>query len=641
VEGYDEQIFNIFAFLSDKSNILTALRTAGKQFYNPEDDFNQIAYTGYTVNTDGSKGSDGEWTAKELNNMTQAQRNFIAIQGTTSIYKEDYFNTMFYRTYIGYPVQQDSSGNYQTPSYQLPCYYMKHFLPVYVSPYPYSQGRSAVIIAKYYEGAFFNGSIRCNNTLLPYVSVAILDDYGLPHDNTFTDENGSFNLLSPGGNITLQLTYANEVLLKMIRFNNTNNILYSPVTDAEAMRLNGSKYVRNFNISVNLSTLEGFVYQDSNNNDSYEPTIDTPLSGIAIELNDYYFGRSVQPVKTDLQGHYIFHNLYPSKYNISAAENEYALLNREPINIVPDHNFYNISKPKLAEVKGVVYTDNNDDNKYTAGEEARDVQIQLTYTKLNGTQKQVTNATTDATGTYSFASLIPGEYTLNATRQNISTGYLDYLTKQTITLTANKTSWVNISLTYAPVLISGYTLHNTTKIPNIPVTFTPDTSVKNNTAIQISATSDAQGIYSAKLIPGTYNVTVQKTDAGTTVYTFSHKLNISIGEGTASYNFALTKVSVTVSGGTKYNGIGKANMTILFSKALQFTNNTAETKRIKTDNNGTYTTELTPGLYNVSVEEIVNESGLNITYTGTAYITLKFGESPRILDIVLTREQSL
>jgi dolichyl-diphosphooligosaccharide--protein glycosyltransferase len=641
VEGYDEQIFNIFAFLGDKSNILTALKTAGKQFYNPEDDFIQVIYTGYTVNTDGTKGSDGQWTAKELNNMTQAQRNYIAITGTSSVYKKDYFNTMFYRTYIGYPAQQDSSGNYQTPSQQIPCYSMRHFIPVYVSPYPYSQSRRAVVIAKYYEGAFFNGSVSCNNTPLPYVSVAILDDYGFPHDYVFTDENGSFNLLSPGGNITLLFSYANDVLLKKITFNNTNNTLYSPVTDAEAMRLNGSKYSRNFNISVNLSTQDGFVYQDNNNNGSYEPTIDTPLSGVTIELNDYYFGRPVQPVKTDLQGHYIFRNLYPSKYNISAVENEYTLLNKKGINIEPGNNSYNISKPKLAEVKGVVYIDSNGDKKYTTGEEASDVQIQLTYTKLNNTQKLVNTTTTGTTGTYSFPSLIPGVYSLNATKQNTSTGNLIYLTKQTVTLTANKTSWVNISLTYAPVIISGYTTNNSINIASIPVTFSPDKSVINNTATQISVTSDVQGLYTAKLTPGTYNVTVQKTETGTTVYTFADKLIVSIGEGTASYNIALTKVSVTVSGSTTYNGVGKTNITILFSKDLRITNNTAVSKNVKSDSNGSYTIELTPGSYNVSVAEVVNESGQNITYTGNAgQIILTSGDAPRVLNILLTREQS-
>ena len=642
VEGYDEQIFNIFAFLGDKSNVLTALRTAGKQFHNPEDDFIQVIYTGYSVNTDGSQGPDGQWTAKELNDMPQEQRNRIAVTGTTTVNKEDYFNTMFYRTYIGTPPQQDQNGYYQTPQQQIPCYALRHFIPVYVSPYPYyGQGRSAVVIAKYYEGAFFNGSISCNNTPLPYVTVAILDDYGFPHDNMATDENGSFNLLAPGGNITLLFTYANEVLLKKITFNNTNTTLYSPVTDAEAMRLNGSRYSRNFNINVNLSTLEGFVYQDNNNNRSYEPAIDTPLSGITIELNDYYFGRPVQPVKTDLQGHYIFRNLYPSKYNISAVENEYTLLNREPINIEPANNLYNISKPKLAEVKGVVYSDSNGDKKYTTGEEASDVQIQLTYTKLDDTIKPVTTTTTGTAGTYSFPSLIPGLYTLNATKQNTSTGHLDYVTEQTVTLTANKTSWINISLAYAPVVVSGYTTYNTIKIANIPVTFAPDKSVKNNTATkQISATSDVQGLYVAKLTPGTYNVTVKKTEAATTVYTFTDKLVVSIGEGTASYNIAVNKVSVTVNGSTKYNGVGKANMTILFSEDLRIANNTAVTKSVITDRDGNYTTELTPGSYNASVEELVNENGQNITYIGTGQITLNIGDTPRALNILLTREQT-
>ena len=641
VEGYDEQIFNIFAFLADKSNILTALKTAGTQFHNPEDDLMQVIYTGYSVNTDGTKGPDGQWTAKQLNEMSTADRKYIAITGTATVNKKAYFNTMFYRTYIGAPPTQDSSGNYQTASQQIPCYTMKHFIPVYVSPYPYyGEKRSAVVIAKYYEGAFFNGSISCNNTSLPYVTVAVLDNYGFPHDYMYTDKNGSFNLLAPGGNITLLFSYANDVFLKKITFNSTSNMLYFPITDAEAMRLTGSQYRRNFNLSINLSTLEGFVYQDNNNNGSYEPANDTPLPNVTIQLNDYYFGRPVQPVKTDQQGHYIFHNLYPSKYNISAVENEYTLLNKEPINVVPDNNSYNISKPKLAEVKGVVYTDSNGDKKYTPGEEANDVQIQLTYTKLDGTQKPVNTTTTGTAGTYSFPSLIPGNYTLNATKQNNSTGYLDYLTKQTVTLTAHNTSWVNISLSYAPVLVRGYTTHNTTKIASIPVTFAPDNSVKNNTAsMQISATSDAQGLYAAKLTPGAYNVTVQKTDAATMVYTFTGKLVVSIGEGTTSYNIAVTKVSVTISGSTKYNGIGKANMTILFSKDLRIANNTAVTKSVITDSNGNYTTELTPGSYNASVEGLVNESGQNITYTGTGQITLNIGDTPKTLNILLTREQ--
>ncbi|MBN1280906.1 MAG: hypothetical protein JXA00_04580, partial [Candidatus Thermoplasmatota archaeon] len=567
--------------------------------------------------------------------------NRIAVTGTTTTYKEDYFNTMFYQAYIGYPPQQDQSGALQVPQQQIPCYGMKHFIPVYVSPYPYyGQGRSAVIIAKYFEGAFFNGTISCNSTPLQYVHVSLLDQYEFPHDNMFTNEKGLFNVLAPADNITLLFTYADDVFLKTITFNNTSSLLYPPLTDAEAMRMNGTNYTRFFNITVNLSTLEGYVYEDNNNNGSYEPSIDTPLSGITIELQDYYFGRPVPSTTTDAQGHYLFQNLYPSKYNISAIEDGYTLLERRGINVEPDENMYNISKPKLAAINGVVYRDTDDDFDYTAGEEVSGVNVELTYTTLDGTQITVGTKTTDATGSYSFASLVPGRYSLNATQLNSITGYLDYLSTEPVTPTANRTSWVNISLDYAPVIVSGYTTHNTEKVDAVTLTFAPDASVENNTAVQKTATSDATGFYSLKLTPGSYNLSARQTSGSTTVYSATGHLVVTIGQGRASYPVALTKDSITVTGHTTYNGMNKANMTITFTPDFTVENNTALYTTVMTDSTGAYTIELTAGSYNVSVEELVNESGQNVTYTGASYIAVQTGDAPRTLTIILTREET-
>jgi len=50
---------------------------------------------------------------------------------------------------------------------------------------------------------------------------------------------------------------------------------------------------------------------------------------------------------------------------------------------------------------------------------------------------------------------------------------------------------------------------------------------------------------------------------------FQGKLIVSIGEGTAFYNIDMTKASVTVSGSTTYNNVGKENITIYFSKDSQ------------------------------------------------------------------------
>ncbi|MBN1860159.1 MAG: glycosyltransferase family 39 protein [Candidatus Thermoplasmatota archaeon] len=639
VEGYDEQIFNIFAFLSDKSNILTALRTAGKKFYNPEDDFIQIIYTGYTVNTDGTQGPTGQWTAQELNDMSQDQRNRVAITGTASTYKEDYFNTMFYRTYIGTPAEQDSEGNYQMPTQQIPCYTMRHFVPVYVSPFPYySQSKSAVIIAKYYEGAFLNGTINCNNEALSFVTVVVLDEYGFPHDNVLTDATGGFNLFAPAGNITLLFSYANDVFLKQIRFNSTNNSLYAPISEEEAMRLSAN-YSRYFNLTINLSTLEGFVYEDNNNNGSYEPTIDTPLPDVTIRLEDTYFGRPVDPIITDEQGHYLFTDLYASKYTISAVENGFAILDTQEINIEPDYNSYNISKPKPADIKGIVYIDENADTKYTPGEEANAVNVELTYTTLDDTEMTVKTLVTGGTGSFEFTTLVPGDYTVNATQMNGTTGYLDYLTTQTVTLTANKTSWVNISLTYAPVIVSGFTTYGSEKISDISFSFVPDRTVINNTATtQVSTTSDATGAYTARLTPGAYNISVKKMQGTTTVYSFTGNLLVTIGQGMATYPVALVKESVTVQGATLYNEIPTANLSISFARDDTIENNTAVFTSTTSNENGTYSIELAPGSYNVSVEEIVNESGQVFLYTGTASLTVGLGDEPQKLDILLTRE---
>jgi hypothetical protein len=80
-------------------------------------------------------------------------------------------------------------------------------------------------------------------------------------------------------------------------------------------------------------------------------------------------------------------------------------------------------------------------------------------------------------------------------------------------------------------------------------------------------------------------------------------------------------------------------MTIFFTKDLNIQNNTAITTSMKTNANGMYTIELTPGSYNVTVEELVNESGQNITYISTGRIAVSSGEAPRVFNMVLTREQ--
>ncbi len=115
---------------------------------------------------------------------------------------------------------------------------------------------------------------------------------------------------------------------------------------------------------------------------------------------------------------------------------------------------------------------------------------------------------------------------------------------------------------------------------------------------------------------------------------------VTIGEGTATYHVALTKESITVSGTMTYNGLAKANMSITFTSDATVDNNNATYASAKADRNGTYTIELAPGSYNVSAEETVNENGQNVTYRGTAQITVQQNDAPKTLPILLRREEA-
>lgn len=644
VEGYDESIFNIFAFLADKSNSLIALRTAGKQIANPEDDYMKIMYTGYQLNADNTPGQQQTWSASDINNMTKAQRNRIQITGTSTVYKQDYFNTMFYKTYVGTPPQTDTSGNLQTPKQQIPTYAMKHFAAEYVSPYPYyGGGKSSVVIAKYFEGAYLNGTVRSvNGSPLPYVHAIILDSYGFPHDNVYTDQSGHFSLISPGGNVTLLLTYPGDtLLLHRVTFNQTGNgSVYKPVTDAQAMRQPGTNYTRSFAFSINNSNLTGFVYNDVNGNKSYDPGVDTPIPGVKVHLDDLFFSRTFPDATTDANGKYQFANIPPSEYNVSAIQNNFTL-NTSKVDVEPGPFWHNVSKPLNGGVTGVIFKDINSNSKPDVGEAQAGVNVTLRYTTLAGKQILVGQQVTGSSGTYQFSSLVPGKYTINASLRSSTTGNLEYTTEKAVTITPNATLANNMTLTYAKIAVTGKTTTaNNQTVAGVSVSFSPDRQVANNTAAATTATTDKNGSYTANLLPGSYNVTVNKQQGATTVYKFTGKLVITPGQNTITYNIALTKTSITVTGTTTQNGLPIGNMTVTF-KPDGSANNTAILSTSKSNATGIYTTELAPGAYNVTANGLLKVNGTNTTFIQVSiqHLIVKTGDPKTTLNIPMTREQ--
>ena len=653
VEGYDTQIFNIFGFLADKSLVLHALEKGGRErFYNPEDDFIVVKYTGYNVNSDGSRGSDGTWTAGELNEMTDDELRYVAITGTTSEDKPDYFKTMFYRTYIG-----DIPEALQDQISQLPCWEMKHFAAEYVSPYPYyGSGRSAVVIAKYYEGAKINGSVEFMGSPLQAQTVIRkgISLYGnallIDHDKIDT-ENGNFSLIAPAGNITLEFRRypemgLNAFVMKTITFNSTTDSELAPITDDEAMRVEGTNFERFINITIDPATFEGYVYQNKDEDEAYNVSSDDPLPDVEVTLLEIaetdpetgqplVFG-TFNELATDENGYYNLSGLMPGIYMIRAILDDF-VIHENYVHIFSGNNSYNISKPKTAAVEGTVYFDDDENDEYDSGEEMGNVDIELLYPKLDGEYKLVETITTDASGSYSFTSLTPGPYIINASKQNSVTGYLDYAIEEEVILTENETAQVNISIDYATIALSGFTKHGTENIQDINIDFSPDDSKENNAAEQASVTSDEDGSYEVKLKPGDYNITVEDTSGEyRAAYFHSGQIHIEMGEGIKTLNILLTKETVAVSGITTYNSANTDNVSILFSPDFETENNTAVDAFSMSDQNGDYVVELRPGTYAVSVDNhIINQSGQDITcdFSGTLVVTDT--DTARAYDIAL------
>jgi len=656
VEGYDEQIFNIFGFLADKSLVLHALKKGGRErFYNPEDDFIQVKYTGYNVNPNGTRGNDGTWTANELNEMPDEQLRYIAITDTISENKPDYYKTMFYRIYIG-----NIPEALQNQVSQLPCWEMKHFAAEYISPYPYyGAGRSAVVIAKYYEGVKISGSVEFMGSPLQaqmtirkstslYGNALLID-----HDKTDTID-GNFSLIAPAGDITLEIRRypemgLNAFVLKSITFNSTSDPELATITDDDAMRVKGSNFERIINITVDPATFEGYVYQNKDDDDAYNVSSDDPLSDVEITLweIDETDPETGQPVgygtfnqaTTDDQGHYNVSGLMPGIYMIRAVLDDFVIHENYAF-IYSGNNSYNISKPKPAAVEGTIYFDENENDIYDNGEEMGNANVELLYTKADGENKLVKTMTTDETGSYAFSSLDPGQYIINATKANSATGYLDYSIEEPVPLMENETTTYNVSISYATIAVSGYTKHGAENIEDIEIDFSPDGSVENNTGERASVTSEEDGSYVAELKPGYYNISVDDVSGeyGAT-YSYSGQLTIAMGEGVKTLNLLMTKETVTVSGSTTYSGANIDNIPITFSAGSEVENNTAKYASATSDKNGDYIVELVPGSYDVTVDEQVNESGQYVTYTFTGSLEVKDTDVSIVFNIAMTREE--
>ncbi len=640
VEGYDRQIFNIFSFLSDKSLLL---------INGIADDYVELLYEGYIIDpSTGQKkpGSDATWTAVEVINWDKEERKFNVVTNTQTKQKDLYFDTMFYRTYIG-PAQGESPDKKEF-EYQIPCVNMKHFYAEFFSDlslYPYyDTGKAAVVIAKYYEGAFLNGTVSfmgepVDATVIVQKNVTYYGDYSAPidHDKITTSENGNFSLIAgAGARLQILRNYPENIqpfAMKNLTFDGEVGSEFAPISDDDAMR-KGTNYERFLNVSIEPANLEGHIYNDKNGDGFYNKSVDTPLQDVYIEMYDIANPQSPITRTTNKFGFFKVTDLMPGYYYVRAIKDGYSL-NERLLDLYEDNNYFNISELKHSSIEGKVYFEDESNT-------VNDTTILLLYKRMNiqgevDEEFLVNNTDTDANGRYAFYDLVPGEYELQ-----IQKGLI-YRQLEEVTLRENETLIHNVSLEYNPVRVVGATRYNGIGVRNIEIIFNPDSVVENNTAERRETiTTEENGLYQIDLTPGSYNVTVLDREGQILVYSFNDILELQIGEGKHSYNISLTKHSTNLSGFTLYNDINIPNIIdIRFTPDRSIVNNTAiYGVTVESDETGYYTVELAPGSYNVTVDHEFTENGQNYSYIFSS--NLEISIEPLIItsDIKMIREET-
>jgi len=460
-----------------------------------------------------------------------------AITDYKLVYKDMFYNSMFYRTFAGYSGKDVGQGD-GIPSlsenlaqYQImPGWNLNHFKVVYrtsyYNPYPpadvqnhsddwrainFEDGlelqrqiqeenatgtldlssrtslQSGVVIIKYYDGAYINGTITIDGkTPFSGVTVTITDEFGIPHYAATTDSNGWYSALAPfGNNLTLiasigpinNLTSIGSTVLSTEKFN---------ISDQQAMRLpldtDGDgiyDYFIQKDIEIKGGNLKGTAFVDVNNDGSLDYR-DLNLRNATVVLRNINANISLEQI-TNEYGKYNFKSIYPGDYEISLFGQGREFLGYAASVTAGESSTVDIDIASSS-IGGLVLT-----------KKGMEIEAEV---YLNDESNSTTISTrSNETGQYEFKGLMYGNYTLRA-----KTGDLCSVPMRTPIPT--DASYQKIDLNVLP---SGF-IYGTAKLGanNAPHAILKIQSYDG--VIDELVSSDGNGRYESILPEGTYSI---------------------------------------------------------------------------------------------------------------------------------------
>jgi dolichyl-phosphooligosaccharide-protein glycotransferase len=229
----------------------------------------------------------------------------LQLQGTRLELKDQYYNTMFYKGFVG--GDKPAFGDYPPELFQgvgTPGAGLKHFRFV--------NGTSSVKLLQYYEGAVVTGKASSSGQSLTGFQAVAIDPFGFAHDNATIGADGSFKLLAP-----FNLAGEDKVKIVIRQAGATSGEVANQTVD---ISLAAARREADYNFSVEFNvqpaTLTGIVYEDVNRDGSYNASLDKPMDAATVTVD----GKSTP---TGADGHFSISDLLPGTKSVQAAKTGY------------------------------------------------------------------------------------------------------------------------------------------------------------------------------------------------------------------------------------------------------------------------------------------------------------------------------
>ncbi len=470
----------------------------------------------------------------------------------------------------------------------------------------YFSGGEAILT--YYAGQTMSGTISLpSGAPVAGARVTVSDGWGIPHQTVVTGANGAFSIVLPPGNDTINvttgplqgLTQQGEYVLDSIPYTVPAAVGYS--FDAPTVVQN---------IVLSPGVVNGFVYWNATGNTSYDPSVDSVVSGGSVTLG----GPSVAnyTATTDAGGSFQLRNVAPGTYNLTVT------------------------------TAGVRYAEGN--VTVTPGK-AANATVGLVPSRISGTVSNVTTeaaplarvtvssaagvvatTTANASGGYSFANLVPGNYSVQAYGSGNYASMASAVElnasspSATLNLTIGPMATVTVAVSAGGAPVSGFPIR-LTPILGSPATVGRNASFPAPSSSLVYATN-ALGLVTAQVPVGNYSVYGYGPVGATFLTGFT---SAYVHGASAATSVALSLVAGLTLQGRSPLPVGVAPTAL---SAIQVTlyNSSGVPLVLFANSSGVWSATVPAGTYTVQALAISNTTGVP-NYTALARVVLSYSTS--------------